>query len=220
MGTALIYVCSTVIEEKGQWQSHQKLFQALRCISNRTFHQACSTVTSDHKIRRQRILQDSKIRLLRRLSYAWFLQAKGSIPVAVMFEMGLLCLQNEGHTQAVAGPVEHFFWNFRWSHMSIAFKVEKLEISSLVLLHREFPCSLQTFTMYLSEVNFKYTLLCKMLMRQSRNWAGLLKQVYQITVTFCSFTGSTCTSHLKCCSSLIACSLEKSPSTSLVALCL
>lgn len=72
-------------------------------------------------------------------------------------------------------------------------------------------CSLQTFTLCLSEVNYEYTLLCKMLMRQSWNWEGLLKQICQITVMFCSFTESTFASLLKCCSSSIACSLEKSP---------
>lgn len=57
-----------------------------------------STVTSDHKIRRQSILQDSKILLLQRLSYASFLQAKGTIMMVAMFKRHLLCLQNEGHT--------------------------------------------------------------------------------------------------------------------------
>lgn len=57
-----------------------------------------SPVTSDHKIRRQSILQDSKIPLLQRLSHASFLQAKGTIMMGVMFKRPLLCLQNEGHT--------------------------------------------------------------------------------------------------------------------------
>lgn len=77
--TAIIYVRSTLVKEGGKRQSHQKLFKIARCFSNSTFHQGWCTVTSDHKIGGQSILQGSITLILRRLSYAWFLQAKGTL---------------------------------------------------------------------------------------------------------------------------------------------
>lgn len=56
-----------------------KTLKSPNAFLNSTFYQGCCMVTSDHKTRRQSVLQDGITLILQSRSDAWFLQAKGTL---------------------------------------------------------------------------------------------------------------------------------------------
>lgn len=78
-------------------------------------------------------------------------------------------------------------------------------ISDIIALYKRLQHTCVRLTLHTHGV------LCNTLISQSRNWEGLLKQMYQIQILFCSFTESTFISRMKHCSFLRAHSLWKSP---------